>query len=419
MTTIKARQTPGAKSGFFYGYIVVIAAFFIMVVATGVHYAFGVFFKPILTEFNWSRAMISGAFSLTWIVQGLLGVLMGGINDRFGPRILLTVCGFLFILGYWLTSQLDSIWQLYLFYGVIVGAGLGGIYVPLTSTVARWFTQKRNMMTGITLAGMGVGTLIMPPVITQLISASDWRISSIIMGGIIFVVVVLAAQFLKRDPAKMGLLPFGAEKRPGQDSQIKTEGLSPGEAARTRQFWLASGMFLCAAFCVFAIMVHIAPYVTDIGISAATAATLISTIGGASIIGKVMFGNTADKIGNRWIYIICFTLMLASLLWLVIIRELWMFYLFAIVFGLAYGGCSVSMSPLIATLFGVRSHGMISGLANNGFTIGATIGPTLIGYIFDVTGGYTTAFLVSAGISIIGLILTIFLRLPRAEYSKI
>jgi len=415
MTYAEDLQTPGTKPGFFYGYIVVIAACSIMVAATGTHYAFGVFFKPILTEFGWSRTLISGAFSLSWIVQGLLGILMGGINDRFGPRILLTVCGLLFGLGYLLTSRIDAVWQLYLFYGVIIGIGLGGIYIPLTSTAARWFTKKRNMMTGIILAGMGAGTFIMPPVINQLISAYGWRISCTIMGGLVLIVVVLAAQFLKRDPSKMGLLPYGAKEISDNNYKIKTEGSTPRDAVRTRQFWQVSAMFLCAACCVFGIMVHIAPHATDIGISTTTAATFIATIGGASVIGKVMFGNVADRIGNKRVYIISFILMSSSLVWLMVAGESWMFYLFAIVFGLAYGGCSVSMSPLIATLFGVKAHGLISGLANNGFTTGATIGPTVIGYIFDVTGGYKTAFLACTAIGIVGLILTLLLKPTRVK----
>lgn len=390
-----------------------------MVVATGVNYAFGVFFKPILTEFGWTRAVISGAFSLSWIVQGLLGVLMGGINDRFGPRIVLTVCAILFGLGYLLTSQIDSIWQFYLFYGAIVGTAQGGIYIPLTSTVARWFTKRRNTMTGIILAGMGAGTLIMPPAINQWISLYDWRTSCIIVGGMIFIVVVLAAQFMKRDPSKIGLLPYGEKEKAAQDLKIHIQVFSTRDAVQTRQFWQTVGIFLCAACCVFAIMAHIAPHATDIGISATAAAILISAIGGASVIGKIAFGSIADRIGNRWIYVISFILALVSLLWLTLSRETWMFYLFAVVFGLAYGGFSVSMSPLMAALFGIRSHGLISGLANNGFTVGAAIGPIVAGFIFDITGGYTISFLVLAAVSIIGLILALFLTPTKAERGKI
>src|SRR5262245_11021131 len=150
-----ARPSSPAEPGIFYGYTIVAAASFIMVLIFGVHYSFGIFFKPVSTEFGWTRAMTAGAFSLVWIPQGLLASVMGGLNDRFGPRLVLTICGFLIGLGYLLMSQITALWQLYLFYGVIVGAGLGGTFVPLVSTTTRWFVKRRGLMAGIVAAGVG------------------------------------------------------------------------------------------------------------------------------------------------------------------------------------------------------------------------------------------------------------------------
>ncbi len=142
-------MTETRKSKFFYGYIVAITAFFIMVLIWGTYYSFGIFFKPVSTEFGWTRAMTSGAFSLSMIMYGLLGIVMGGLNDRLGPRLVMTFCGFFLGLGYLLMSQTNTIWQLYLFYGGIIGIGMGGSWVPLTSTIARWFVKRRSMVTGI------------------------------------------------------------------------------------------------------------------------------------------------------------------------------------------------------------------------------------------------------------------------------
>ena len=144
MAIQKAQQSPRTEPGFFYGYIVVVAALSIMVAIWGTYYSFGVFFKPMLTEFGWSSAMTSGALSLSMIFYGLLGIVMGGLTDRFGPRIVMTFCGFLMGLGYLLMSQISAAWQLYLFYVVILGTGLSGAFVPLTSTVGRWFVKNRG-----------------------------------------------------------------------------------------------------------------------------------------------------------------------------------------------------------------------------------------------------------------------------------
>jgi sugar phosphate permease len=182
-----------AQRGFFYGSIVIVASFCIFVVMYGTRFVFGIFFKPMLTEFGWTRALISGALSLSMVVQGLLAIVMGGLNDRLGPRIVLTLCGFLLGLGCLLMSQISTLWQIYLFYGLIIGVGMSGVLVPLLSTIARWFIKKRNIMTGIALTGIGLGSLIAPPVAHWLISVYDWRVSYSILGCLVLAVGVLAA----------------------------------------------------------------------------------------------------------------------------------------------------------------------------------------------------------------------------------
>ena len=411
----EARQSPGAKPGFFYGYIVLVAALCAMVAMYGTRSAFGVFFKPMLTDFDWTRALTSGALSLSMVVQGSLAVVMGGLNDRFGPRIVLTFSGFLVGLGYLLMSQIGALWQLYLFYGVVIGIGMSGVLVPLLSTVARWFVARRNVMTGIVVAGIGVSGLIAPPVANWLVSAYDWRLPYIILGGLILVVVILAAQFLRRDPTQMGQVPYGGNEGGGQRLKAGTEGFSLREAAYVRQFWVVVAMFFCLGFCLFSIMVHIMPHATDLGISATTAANILAAMGGATIVGNVVLGGTGDRIGNRLVCVIAFILLSVGLFWLVSVTEVWMFYLFAVVISFAVGGCTTTESPIVAELFGLSSHGLILGIVSCGFTIGAAIGPFLTGYIFDATGSYQVAFLVCAAIGVVGLILTAFLTPIKGE----
>jgi len=413
MTEQEARQLLDNKPRFFYGYVVVVAATSITAVIHTVHYAFGVFFKPMLNEFGWTRAVTSGAFSISWLVQGLLAIAMGGLNDRVGPRVVLTISAFILGLGYVLMSQITTVWQLYLYYAVILGIGLSGTVIPLISTVARWFTKKRNAMTGIVMAGVGTGAFIGPPVANQLILIYDWRLSYIILGSIISVVVVTAAQFLRRDPTKLRQVPYGESEVEEQGLEVEVEGFSLMESIYTWQFWVVFCLFFCFGFCQMPIMVHIVPHATDLGISTTNAANIMAAIGAMSIIGKVVMGNVADRIGNRQVYIICFILMAVAYFWLVLSREVWMFYLFAVIFGLAYAGCSISISPLVAMMFGIRSHGLILGFVHNGFTIGATIGPIVAGYIFDVTDSYHLAFLLCGAVGILGLIFTLVLRPVR------
>ena len=398
----------------FYGYIVLAASFLIMVAILGLHVSFGVLFKPILAEFGWTRGIIAGAFSLSNIVHGLLSIVMGWLNDRFGPRAVMTLCGILSGLGYLLMSQINDVWHLYLVYGFLVGAG-SAVFVPLLSTVARWYVRRRSMMTGIVVAGAGVGILIMPLIINRLILAYDWRASCTVLGIGVLVIGVLAAQLLKRDPNQVGQVAYGEDKSAEMELKSGTRALSLREAVSTRQFWIFFAMLGCSGFCAFAIQVHMVVYAIDQGISATSAASILAILGGANIVGQVALGSTGDRIGNRRSFLMGFVVMSVALLWLLLARELWGLYLFAIVFGLGFGNNTTQESPLIARLFGLASHGLIFGILAFGFTIGGAIGPLLAGHIFDITGDYKLAFLITTAIGFVGIILICVLKPIKHE----
>ncbi|MFC1902169.1 MFS transporter [Chloroflexota bacterium] len=403
-------QPSKAQSKFFYGYIIVAATFIIQVVMFGPSHGFGVFFKPLIAEFGWSRALISGAFSLSVIVQGMSGVVMGGLNDRLGPRLVLTLCGVFLGLGYLLMSQINAAWQLYLFYVVVIGVGMGGVYVPQLSTVARWFVKRRSVMTGVVLAGGGLGGVIVPPVVTWLITAYGWRNSYLVLAVVVFAIIVLASQFLRRDPAQMGRVPYGENQVERPDLKLVDEGLTLREAVGTGRFWMTIAMVFCFGYCVMTSTVHIVPHATDLGISPASAAAMLAVISATNPIGGLVLGSVADRIGNRRVYIICFILLTLALVWLFNATEAWKLYLFAFVFGIGAGGNATSTSPLVAELFGMRAHGLILGVIFSCMMLGGATGPFLAGYIFDVSGSYHLAFLITTAIGFCGLVLAVALR---------
>jgi len=232
----------------------------------------------------------------------------------------------------------------------------------------------------------------------------------VILGCAVLVLVVLPAQFMKRDPAKIGQMAYGEHE--GEQNELKqdTKAFSLGEAVVTKQFWIVFGMFFVTGYCIFAIMVHMVPHAIELGVSSTNAARILATIGGLSIIGKVLIGRVSDIIGSRQTYLIGLILLSMAIFWLVPARMAWSLYTFAGIFGLAYGGIVASQSPLVANLFGLGSHGMILGGIGIGFTWGGAMGPFLTGYLFDVIGNYQLAFLICAGISSGGIILTAVLR---------
>jgi len=403
------------KPNFFYGYVVVGAAFFIQAASWGMYNGFGVFFNPLQTEFGWSRATISGAVSLSLLLHGFVSIFIGGLSDRFGPRLIMMACGSFLGAGYLLLSQVNTVWQLYLIYGLIVAIGMSGMDIVPLSTVARWFIKRRGTMTGITKVGTGVGTIIMPALASGLIIAYDFRVSYAVIGVIVLAVIVSLAQFLRRDPAQMGQLAYGeAEANAGALNPVEL-GLSLSEAIHTRRFWTLCAVFFTIPFCAFTIIVHIVAYALDLGISAPSAAGIISLIGGVSIAGRFLMGAASDRFGSRAALIICFLVLAAALSWLQISRELWMLYLFATVYGFSHGGFFTLISPTVAEFFGTRSHGIIFGTVTFCGTIGGAIGPVLSGYIFDVTNSYRIAFLVLLSLAGTGLLLTLSLRPTSRE----
>ncbi len=403
---------------YFYGYNIVTAGFGIQAVGIGIYIAFGVFFKPLLVDFEWSRATLSGAQSLALLTAGTLGILIGRLSDRFDPRMVMSVAAFFFGLGLLLMSGLNHVWQLFLFYGVIFGIGLSAIDIIALSTTARWFVRRRGTMTGIVKVGTGAGQLVMPLVASLLIAGYGWRTSYAIIGATAMVLLIFIGQLLRRDPAQMGLLPDGNKGLRTQSSKLAETDFYMREALRTRQFWTICFTFLATMFCLLVIMVHIVPHATDIGISLTTAAGILSTIGGISMVGRFVTGVAIDRIGNRLSMIICLILLILALLWLQLAGELWMFYLFAVVYGLGHGGLLTVISPIVAEYFGIRSHGALFGIVFFSTMVGGAIGPVIAGYIFDTSGSYSLAFQICTGVGALALVLILTLRKTRLNTEE-
>lgn len=400
--------------GFFYGYVIVASALLIDLILAGIHFTFGVFFKPVSAEFGWTSAATSGAFTLYSIFHGALFIVTGKINDRFGPRILLTVSGLFLGLGYCLMSRISSIWQLYLFYGVLVSIGMSGGFVPILSTVAKWFVKRRGLMTGLVLAGGGIGQSVLPALTTRLITAFDWRTAYIIIGGSVFILIALLAQLLRRDPNQMGLVAYGSEESCGKNVVSEHSGLSLRQAMSTRQFWLYCLAIIFAQFGIGIMVVHSVPYAIGLGMSPTSAAGIVTTFAGVGITARIISGAVIDRIGGKRVLVVTSLVISVALLGLAGTGSILGLYLLSAVFGFGFGGFVSVMSPLAAQLFGLTSHGAIFGVASFCATVGGGIGPLVAGAIFDTTNSYSLAFLAGGVLAFCGLITTLFLK-PQSK----
>jgi sugar phosphate permease len=265
---------------------------------------YGLFLKPLLTEFGWTRAFTAGARSITSGISGLLGIAAGGLTDRFGPKIVLLVFGSFLGIGYLLMSQISSTWQYYATYGVFISLGISAATIPILITVARWFVKRRGLMTGLVQAGQGIGGMILAPVVGWLILNHGWRNAYLLLGITVLAFIIPLGLLLKRDPAQVGQLPYGTDEvtkaEPyNAEKNMPTAEFSLGSAVHTSQFWMLSIMLFAFGFCRTFILVHVPAHVTDMGFSLTISANVLAIIMGATLVTRVAMGRVADLIGKQ------------------------------------------------------------------------------------------------------------------------
>ena len=410
----------GIKNKIFYGWVIVVASLVIACTLTGIRFSFGVFFKSLEAEFDLTRVGTSSVFSVYMILFAIFAIISGWALDRYGPRLVVFLMGLFTGLSLLITSQTNSLWQIFLSYSLLLAIGTGGTMPVLMSVVARWFDKKRGFALGIAASGTGLGTLVVAPFAAYMISNLGWRMSYVVLGVIAWLVIISVAMLLRRDPGEIGALPDGVKSGAGKimaregSPQLSVAGLSLTQALRTRSFWLMLAVWLLFALCLNLVMTHVVPYATDVGISTIEASTVLSLIGGFQILGRLPTGRISDIIGRKVPGITCAVFGIGALTWLIWSHNLWMFYLFAVIFGFSVGGLGVAMITLVSDIFGRRSLGAIMGALEMGFAMGAAIGAALGGFIFDVTNSYATAFAIgAAAMSVIAL----FVALTRREMN--
>lgn len=400
-------------------WVIVGVLFVIMAVLMGTVSSFGVFFKSIQSEFDLTRAATSAIFSVSALFAPISGILGGWASDRFGPRVVLSVMGLLAGLGLLLASQAGAVWQLFATYSLLA-MGTGAIYVVMVATVSRWFDKNRGLAVGIAGAGGGLGILAVAPVATFLISEFDWQMAYLVLGLIVWLTVIPLSRLLRKSPYEIAALPDGAgpESMDGQPPALNIEGrklqpsgLSVRGALKTRGFWLFMFIWLFSAFCMMLLGTHIVPHATDMGGSALEAAAILGLMSGATAAGMVLLGITADRLGRKKVAVVCALFGSAAMLWLVWAQDLWMFYVFAIVYGLVIGGFVSSFTPLLGDFFGLKRIGSILGVLEIGWAIGAVTGPVVGGIVFDVSNSYSSAFL--AGAAALAVMALLIASIPR------
>ena len=398
----------------FYGWVILAALLVINTVTQGLSNSFGVFFKSLEGEFGLTRMATSGIFSTHMALGCVVSIIGGWALDRYGPRTIIFLMGLFTGLSLLLTSQVNSSWQLFITYSLLLSIGTGSIYVVTMATILRWFDKRQGLALGIAGSGAGLGTLAIAPLATHLISNSGWRTAYLLMGLAALLIVIPLSRLLSKGPpeteARPGGVKPGSSKRElektGREGSARPAGFSLLQASRTRNFWLLGSVWLLYSFCLLLVLTHIVRHAIDMGIPAMEAAVILSLIGGSNIAGRLLMGRVSDSLGRKATAITCALLTAGALTSLIWAQELWMLYLVGIVCGFSFGGLDPPVTALIGDSFGLRNIGVIMGTLNIAWGIGAATGPAIGGLIFDVTGSYATAFSIGATAMLVVALLT-------------
>lgn len=413
------------KKGIFFGWYVVGLALIDLLLSYGIRYSFGVFFPPMLKEFQWSRALLSGAQSISMLVNAVFAPISGALVDRWGPRWLIIggaamVGCSLIIIGYGVSQP----WQLYLVYGLILALGINGMGVVVNNTmVTNWFIKKRGLAIAILGTGVGGGIFVLSPISNALIRSFNWRVSFIILGVLLMLVVIpLASMFAKKRPEEIGLKPDGEEAsqaspglKPSAPTQPSEVVLTVGEGLRSTNFWFIFTAQLLFGISWYLLTTHQVAYAIGLGISSTAAAGAFALVGGMSIVGRLFFGFISDRIKDRK-YVVLTGLLIytAGYVILLLTKNVSTLYLFAVVTGFGYGGFAL-MPAVCGDHFGRFSMGKLFGFISTGGAIGASVGPVLGGYIYDITKSYTLAWEIGIGLCLISAVCLIILGQPLIQ----
>jgi MFS family permease len=398
----------------FYGWVVVGTAFSILFMAYGAQFSFGVFFSALLGEFGWSRGALSGAFALYAFGYAGFAVVSGRLTDRWGPRAVIATGGVFLGAGWIAMSFTSSLWHPYLFYGVLAALGMSTAYVPCGATVARWFVKRRGFAAGAASAGGSFGAFALPPIAQLLVSRVGWRWAYVIFGAAIVVALNALAPLMKRDPESLGFFPDGdAPAASASPAPARSEDYTLREAMRSGAFWMLFALFTATWLPVFIPLVHLVPMARELGVDPLLAATLVSALGMAAIVGRLVMGAASDRVGRRPAIGLCLVLQVLAFVGLAKADALAGLYAASAAFGFSYGAISALFPAMVADFFGRRQAGSLVGLLFAMSGSMAAWGPLGAGFIYDRTGSYAPAWVASAALNVVALGLLAWARPPR------
>jgi len=366
-----------------YGWVVVAVGALMTCVGMGAMFSLAVFLQPVAEATGWSRAGVSSAMTLDFLMLGIASFGWGVLTDRFGARIVVLTGALLLGLGLTLASRATSLIEFQLVYGVLVGIAAGAFFAPMIATVTGWFETHRSLAVSLVSAGMGMAPMIMSPLAASLVPHHDWRTSTQVLAVVVAAIMIPVSLLVRRPPAPTGAAAAGTYN----------PGLTAAQAFRSPQFVvLALTFFTCCAAHSGPIF-HTVSYALVCGLAPMAAVSIYSVEGLSGLGGRLLLGVLGDRFGAKPVLVTGLVVQALAGGSYLFVRDLSEFYAVAVVFGLAYGGVMPLYAVLAREYFGLRIMGTVFGAATMVSCLGMALGPLVGGWIFDSYGGYSLLYI--------------------------
>ncbi|MEM9011662.1 MAG: MFS transporter [Pseudomonadota bacterium] len=408
----------GRAGPLYYGWIVVAVAFVTMGIAVTCRTAFSLLYPEVLDEFGWDRGATAGAYSIGFVASTAMLPIIGILMDRSGPRLVIPLGAVLVAVGLVLTTTVESLVGFYLAMGVLVINGsMAMSYIVHSMFLPAWFVRNRGLAIGIAFAGVGVGGILLLPLIQWVIDADGWRTACLALAALVLVVIVpLNALFQRARPADLGLEISPAERtldRDGAAVEVVVDAdwagteWTPARALRTRRFWWVATAMGGSLFVWYGLQAHQTRLLLDAGFDASFAARALGFVAFCGIAGQIAIGALSDRIGREGAWTIAmggFSIAILAFLGLEAEAAPWLVYVAIVAQGLFGSGIASVFGAVITEIFAGARLATIFALVSLCGNIGAGLGAWSLGALHDVTGSYAPGFWLCLGAALTSIV---------------
>ncbi len=400
-----------------------------MLMATTVFQGVGTFFVALERTFGWNRTTLSGAFSLSRAEGALLGPFEGLLTDRFGTRRMVVIGYLIMGAGFIWYSYIQEIWHFYVAYlAISLGSGVGG-WLPMVALINNWFSRRRALAMSVAVTGIQFGGFLVP-IMAWGIENHGFRVVTLWIGIILIAVAMPASRYIRNRPEDQGLLPDGETAPPAARAPARAADASPShardtedmtlrQALRTASFWIIAVARLASVVSIVSLAVHLVPKLTDAGMSLVAANFIVLLYTAAAMPAGLVAGYLADRTSNVLVLFVCMLLQAVAVAVIAVGDSLPMALLFAVLWGVGFGGRVPLLTAIVGEFFGRKNFGTILGVNMIPSNIAMIFAPLFAGYMFDVTQSYLIPFATFAALGFVGAFMILLARAPGRMESPV